>query len=224
MNSIKVYVGNTSSLEDTALFEKLCKTVTSQRLEKINRISRPEDKRLSLGAELLLKKALSDMGVEIFDIDYIKNSKPFIKGEENLFFNLSHSGERVMCAVSSLEVGCDVEKIKPVNLKIAKRFFFENEYKAIAELSTGNEQQDMFFRLWTLKESFMKVTGLGMKLPLDSFNIDISEDGISVSQNVDKNIYYFNEYDLEAGYKYSVCGLVNAFDDAVNVDFRKLFI
>ena len=224
MNSIKVYVGNTSSLEDTALFEKLCKKVSSQRLEKINRISRPEDKRLSLGAELLLKKALSDIGVEIFEIDYIKNGKPCIKGDENLFFNLSHSGERVMCAVSSLEVGCDVEKIKPVNLKIAKRVFFENEYKAIAELSTENEQQDMFFRLWTLKESFMKVTGLGMKLPLDSFSIDVSGTEIFVSQNVDKNTYYFKEFDLETAYKYSVCGLVNDFDDVVNVDFRELFI
>ncbi len=222
MNSIKVYVGDTSSLEDTALFEKLCKTVSSQRLEKINRISRPEDKRLSLGAELLLKKALSDIGVEVFEVDYIKNGKPCIKGAENLFFNLSHSGERIMCTVSSFEVGCDVEKIKPVNLKIAERFFFENEYKAIAELTTEKEQQDMFFRLWTLKESFMKVTGLGMKLPLDSFSINISEDGISVSQNVDEKTYYFKEYVLETGYKYSVCGLVNAFDDVINVDFMEL--
>ena len=222
MNSIKVYVGDTSSLKDEILFEKLFETVPSQRKEKINRISRPEDKRLSLGVELLLKKALSDIGIDNYKVERSKNGKPCIKGEENLFFNLSHSGERVMCAVSSLEVGCDVEKIKPVNLKIAKRFFFENEYKAIAELTTEEEQQNMFFRLWTLKESFMKVTGLGMKLPLDSFSIEISKNEISVTQNVDENTYFFKEYDLEPDYKYSVCGLVNAFEDVVNINFTEL--
>ena len=222
MNSIKVYVADTSCLEDNVLFENLCKTVSSQRREKINRISFDKDKRLSLGAELLLKKALSDIGVENFEVDYIKNGKPCIKGGVDLFFNLSHSGERVMCAISCFDVGCDVEKIKPVNLKIAERFFFENEYKVIAKLTTEQERQDMFFRLWTLKESFMKVTGLGMKLPLDSFSINISDEEISVSQNVDENTYYFKEYDLEKDYKYSVCGLVNAFDDAINVDFMEL--
>lgn len=222
MNSVKVYVGDTASLENEALFARLLKAVPSQRREKIDRISRQEDKRLSLGAGLLLKKALSDIGISEYEIDYIKNGKPCIRGKENIFFNLSHSGERVMCAVSSYEVGCDVEKIKPANLKIAERFFFENEYKAIAELSTEKEQQNMFFRLWTLKESFMKATGLGMKLPLDSFSIDISKNGITVDQSVDENSYYFKEYDLEAGYKYSVCGLVDTFDDVVKVDFAEL--
>ena len=203
MNSIKVYVGDTSSLKDEILFEKLFETVPSQRKEKINRISRPEDKRLSLGVELLLKKALSDIGIDNYKVERCKNGKPCIKGEENLFFNLSHSGERVMCAVSSFEIGCDVEKIKPTNLKIAKRFFFENEYKAIAELTTEEEQQNMFFRLWTLKESYMKMTGEGMSLGLDRFEFDmdgqptVKRDGAICDCHI-------KEYELP-GYKLAVC-------------------
>lgn len=219
MNSVKVYVADTKPLENTELFNSLYSLVSVQRQEKINRIAFDKDKRLSLGAELLLKKALSDIGVSDYEFSYGENGKPFIKGEENIFFNLSHSGERVLCAVSSKEVGCDVEKVKSVDLKIAKRFFFAEEYEAIKAQKTPEEQKDMFFRLWTLKESFMKATGLGMKLPLDSFSVGFSDNKISVSQSVSKDNYYFKEYFSDADYKYSACSLVPDFDEPVLIDF-----
>ncbi len=219
MNSVKVYVADTKPLENTELFNSLYSLVSVQRQEKINRIAFNKDKRLSLGAELLLKKALSDIGISDYEFSYGENGKPFIKCKENIFFNLSHSGERVMCAVSSKEVGCDVEKVKSVNLKIAKRFFFAEEYEAIRAQKTPEEQKDMFFRLWTLKESFMKVTGLGMQLPLDSFCVALNDNGVSLTQSFSNENYYLKEYFLEKDYKYSVCSLISNVEEPVLIDF-----
>ena len=43
------------------------------------------------------------------------------------------------------------------------------------KIEDEHKRCEEFYRLWTLKESFMKVTGLGMKLPLDSFCFQLGE-------------------------------------------------
>ena len=180
-----------------------------------------KDRCLSLGAELLLRDALCDFGIdrtEPLEFEYRKNGKPYLSGYDNIFFNLSHSGDYVMCAVSEFEVGCDIQKMDKADMKLAERFFTEREYHAIADLSTEEERRDMFYRYWTLKESFMKVTGLGMQLALDTFEIlignpdsmlkpaaDTSDTCITLTQSVDDRTYSFTEYDSIPGYKAAVC-------------------
>ena len=110
-----------------------------------------------------------------------------------------------MAVFAGTEIGCDIEQIQSANLKLAKRFFSSEEYLYIAELE-GERQNYAFCRLWTLKESFLKVTGMGMKLPLDSFEFRLSaaEQSITVQQNYDNRQYEFTEYDL-GGYHAAVC-------------------
>ena len=105
-------------------------------------------------------------------ISHNKNGKPYLKNNSALFFNISHSAELSMCVVSENEVGCDIQKIKSVNLDLSKRFFTENERDYIFSDSEYNYQLDRFLRLWTLKESVLKAVGLG--LALDMRNIDFS--------------------------------------------------
>ena len=73
----------------------------------------------------------------------------------------------------------------------------------------------MFFRLWTLKESFVKALGKGILMPFDSFCIDFSGGEISVRQNATSQQYFFKEYALCDGFKYAVCGLCGEFEDKV---------
>ena len=180
-----------------------------------------KDRCLSLGAELLLRDALCDFGIdktEPLEFEYRKNGKPYLCGHDDIFFNLSHSGDYVMCAVSKSEVGCDIQKIDKADMKLAERFFTEREYHAIAELPTEEERTDMFYRYWTLKESFMKVTGLGMQLSLNAFEIlignpdstvkpdaDIPDAYITLTQSVDDRAYSFTEYSSIPGCKAAVC-------------------
>src|SRR5437588_9378587 len=69
-----------------------------------------------------------------------------------LRFNLSHSGERALIALSRVEVGADVEWLKKRRTDdIARRFFTPGEQQRLFALPQGQREQ-AFFRLWTCKE------------------------------------------------------------------------
>ena len=209
----KVYIARTDELNDDIMFGRLYNAASRRRREKTDKLLFRKDKMLSLAAEALLRKALADIGITHFELEYGRNGKPYIR-DKNIFFNLSHSEDTVMCAVSEREIGADTEKITDIDLEVAKRFFHREEYAMLLEQRTDEEKRDMFFRLWTLKESFVKAVGIGMALSPDSFSIAIEDDKISVRQNISRGKYYFKEYSLGDGYKYAVCGLSPCFEGA----------
>lgn len=203
---ITAYIADTSTLADETLFNRLSGLVSDERRGKMDRMRFSKDKSLSLGVELLLMRACADFGVDYSKqrILYDEYQKPRF-AEGNVHFNLSHSDDRVMCVMAPDRVGCDVEHITDIDLDIAKNFFFKEEYAAIAKRRTRPEMNDTFFRLWTLKESFMKCTGLGFHLPLNEFSVSIETDEVAVRQSVDDARYRFFEYDADDDYKYAVC-------------------
>ena len=200
-----LYAASVAPLADRELYAAAYAAVSPARREKTDRFRFEKDRRLSLGAELLLRHALRSEGLSEVPIlfDYGAQGKPHFK-DSGVFFNLSHSEEYVICALAPYEVGCDVEQITPIDLNIARRFFFRSEYDDIAAQTTDTARNDLFFRYWTLKESFMKVTGLGMKLPLDAFEI-VRTPEIAVRQSVDTRQYSFAEFDELSGYKCALC-------------------
>jgi len=93
--------------------------------------------------------------------------------EGRLEFNLSHSGDIALVAITSnSEVGIDVETIRPMPdaLQIAKRFFSDTESAALKQLP-ASQQATAFLNLWTRKESLAKGTGLGIANSLTRFEI-----------------------------------------------------
>ena len=212
----KVYMTDAGALRDKDLFCRLYRAASPQRRKKTDGYVTEKDKRLSLAAEALLRAALRDNGITGYSIIYEKNGKPYIEGK-NIYFNLSHSETRVICAVSDKEVGCDTELITDIELEIADRFFYRAEKEYIDAITDMNEKKEAFFRLWTLKESFMKAVGMGMELELDSFCVNIENGNITLIQGVDDNRYYFKEYDLDDGYRYAVCGLSPRFADKMRI-------
>lgn len=214
--STRVYIMDTGGLSSESAFNSLYKTVSKRRQDKIDAYRRQNDKVLSLAVELLLMVALRELGIEHYQIVYGEYEKPYLKGE-NVFFNLSHSGERAMCAVSMEEVGCDVEMRGKTDLKIADRFFHPSECAILDRFPSEYEKRTGFYRLWTLKESFIKAAGTGMQLLLDHFSIDLNGSTISVMQEVSKENYYFKEYALDDGYFYAVCGKSPDFENEVRM-------
>ncbi len=87
---------------------------------------------------------------------------------DHFHFNISHAGDYVVGVVSDGEVGCDIERNVNAPLEIAEHYFYSAEREYIEAASDPGKA---FFTLWTLKESYMKMTGRGMSLPLDSFEI-----------------------------------------------------
>lgn len=167
------------------------------RQERTKKLRFEKDKKLSAGAWGLLQKVL--------EINKIKNPK-FYKNEQgkiycdkkNFYFNLSHSGSMVMCAVSEKEIGCDTEEIKLVKEKLAERFFAPGEQKAI---KTDRD----FYRIWTLKESFIKCLGTGLSTPLQSFEI-LLKNPPEINQKINEKKYFFREFFVDENYCFSACG------------------
>lgn len=224
MNTL-AYVANTEPLKESGLYGVAFDSVSAERKEKVSRYRFLKDRVLSIGAEVLLRKALTDCGITLPEIRYgfETGGKPFLKGLEWFHFNISHSEDLVMVAVSENRIGCDIEKWTEIDLDIAKKFFFREEYENIAAVTASEERNELFFRYWTLKESFMKATGLGMKLPLDSFSIIIGKNGAAVRQNVDTKNYDFAETGAFTGYKCALCVAGKLGEMQVEtVDFREI--
>ena len=193
---------------DGQAFQSALSYLPSARAQKVMKIKNEEAKRLSLTAGILLMDSLSEFGVLNKDLQfrYGMQGKPYLKDYPETFFSLSHSGEMAMCVVAEQEVGCDIEKVKQRdNRKLAKRFFTENEYQYIFSKETTEKQNDAFYRIWTLKESFLKTTGEGISIPLDSFEFTFdAEDMIQFSWTGHEEQFEFIEQHVE-GYKAAVC-------------------
>lgn len=155
-------VNVTALVTDDVLFKKAFALARPQRQEKAARYRKREDAALSLGVELLLRHAHAQAGVP-FPKGYITTAYGKPCGEA-LLFNLSHSGEWALCAVADNEVGCDVEKIDPAHLRVAERFYTENEKEQLASAANEEERVFRFFRMWTLKESFIKAADVDFDL------------------------------------------------------------
>lgn len=157
--------------ENEKKVEALIGRLSAERQEKIRAFRFEKGKQLSLGAGLLLDYGLQGYGLREREVKIGKGrfGKPYLSDYPEIHFNLSHSGSMVMAAFGDREVGCDVEKMAQANEKVAERFFSEEEKRAL-QACGGNEQRTvLFYRIWTRKESYLKLTGEGMHMALDSF-------------------------------------------------------
>ena len=220
---VKVYIADTSPLTDTHLYRHLYESANAKRRLKADRFLFQKDKMLSIGAWTLLCYALKEEGIREFSIENRQNNKPYLAGLSDLYFNLSHSGHMVMCAIADNEVGCDVEEKTSFDSSLAEAVMTKEELHLIYQKKEYAEQMEMFFRLWTLKESYMKATGLGMELAPHTFGISLDSRGISLCRQKDEKKYSFKEYHLDNGYCYSCCALKNKISEhLLNIDLSSL--
>ena len=96
--------------------------------------------------------------------------------EHKMDFNLSHSGDLALVAVTwERKVGVDLERIRQgISAQvIAQQYFSKSE---VAELlGLPSEQREIgFFNCWTRKEAYIKAQGLGLSLPLESFDVSLA--------------------------------------------------
>ncbi len=145
-----------------------------------------------LGRVLLSYSLLKNGKEKKLAFTYGDNGKPYLK-DGRAFFNISHSGDYVVCSISESEIGCDVQTVGKYNPRIAERFFTDNERKI---LENSDNQPSDFTRLWALKESVLKKTGEGITGGLDSF---------CFADCLQKNSF------IKFGYHFKVSGLIGAY-------------
>lgn len=92
-----------------------------------------------------------------------------------LRFNLSNVLGMVVCAVTSqLDIGVDVEDRNrfAMDMSVAEKYFAADETRALT-LLPALQRQDELLKMWVLKEAYLKATGYGLRLPLNSFSVDL---------------------------------------------------
>lgn len=135
--------------------------VGHERSDYALRYKREHDRRLCLAAYLLLLRGLRmDFGIDgPLSFHYGPYGKPTLVDYANVHFNLSHCREAAACAIGPHPVGIDVENIDRYNEELTVATMNENECRLI----TGSPHPALAFaRLWTMKESLLKLTGEGL--------------------------------------------------------------
>ncbi|MCC8103122.1 MAG: 4'-phosphopantetheinyl transferase superfamily protein [Clostridiales bacterium] len=198
---------NTEALADPQIYARCYCEMSAMRQEKINRLHLENDRKLSLAAGILLDRGLQAYGLREGNvrIAFGEHGKPYLPDFSDIHFSLSHSHEMAMAVFAETEVGCDIEYQKQLNEKLARRFFCPSEYAWIFQTEDLKEQKKRFYRLWTLKESFLKATGMGLLLPLNSFCFAFEGEHLSsFSQQYDDAEYLLEEYSF-SDYSAAVC-------------------
>ncbi|WP_202803537.1 4'-phosphopantetheinyl transferase family protein [Clostridium tunisiense] len=209
-NFMEIYVVKIFDISEEEL-DKLCLLIDSEKSYKIKKLINKKDKIRTLIGEILIRKiVIENLKINNKHIRFNKNQygKPYLKGYPNFNFNISHSGEYVLCAIDDKPIGVDIEEIKHLEFEeIAKNFFTEKEFQYIAN-KDSKSKLDRFYEIWTLKESYIKFCGQGLSMPLKSFSIEIDQyENIKVISNSENKEYTFKLFDIDLGYKVAVCSL-----------------
>ncbi len=192
---VRTWIGDVRPLMEKECYERYWQRLPDFRKEKAGRCRFMEGRAQSAGAWALWQHARESCGLP-----------------QNAPFNLSHSGHYALCSVQvqgeGAQVGCDVQKIGPYGEGVAKRFFCPEEYGHIQAQESEEGRRKLFFRYWTLKESFIKATGKGMAIDLGSFCFSMKDREQPALEKCPhpyrKEDYYFMEFGLES-YRGAVC-------------------
>ena len=187
-----IFVTTTDSLTDEKLYEKAYSLIPEYRKTKADKMKMRENKLQTVTAGLLLNYAVGKWSIKTgerdyktdenlyekvdiisvieannqyfdYEIAYNSQGKPYFLSNREIFFNISHSSNYVVCAIGDKPVGIDIEGGRKGRQNLARRFFDRAESDWIEEA----ESDERFFRIWTLKEAYGKATGFGVLEVLD---------------------------------------------------------
>lgn len=205
-------------------FDKLLGFVSEEKKKRINRFHRLEDAQMTLLGDVLVRYAICKR-TETKNRNLVfgtnEYGKPILLEQYGIHFNISHSGNWVACAVDDNPVGIDVETIKPIDFKIAERFFSSYEYFLLMNQPI-EKRLKYFYRIWTLKESYIKAEGKGLSIPLNSFSINVGKQNTNTFMCSKMKRYYFHQSLLDKSTIYAICSFSSNTNKTVNWSIERL--
>lgn len=96
--------------------------------------------------------------------------------QEGLEFNLSHSGDLALIGITrGRKIGVDVEKVRTgISAEIIGGHYFSKAEMAELQALATEQREAAFFLCWTRKEAYIKAQGMGLSLPLESFDVSLT--------------------------------------------------
>ncbi len=211
----EIYAFNTDVLLDTDIYDEWYNRMPVFRKEKIDKFKPQASKRLSLGAGIVLDRALSDIGITEYEIEYGINEKPYLKGRGDVFFNISHSGKYAVCVISDMEIGVDIQEEKTFSEALVKHVFTPDEIAYVKRNVLDQKGADnLYTKMWTIKESVMKYFGIGLSMNPQKILITMG-DTIHVDyEGMDCGQLNFFSYDYDE-IKLTICSKYNNFTKSI---------
>lgn len=112
--------------------------------------------------------------------------KPYLEGRPEIQLNTSHCDGLAACALHNRTVGLDVEVIRPFSERLVKKVLTEEE---LASLGGREITPELFFRYWTLKESYLKARGTGLTASMREISFSWKADG-NVGSSSEEHVFY----------------------------------
>ena len=161
-------------------------------------------------AHKMLRECLRNKGIEYSEATPVTRGrlgKPSLTEHPDVHYNISHADGIAACMVSELECGIDCENVRDFRPNVMKRAFSAKE-REMVEKAPESERNLLFFRLWTLKEAYVKALGTGISYPLA--DAEFIFDGDNIETDIDN--CYFRQYILKNGrYVVSICEIKRKF-------------
>lgn len=167
---LKIYHADSNSFQEQFKLEELLKLLPASLHARALRYRMPQDAFNYVLGKLMLKRGLEEIGLDndLEKIRFNKNEKPIL---DQVFFNISHSGNYVVCAITQAgEIGIDIEQPRSISLEDFEMNFTKKEWGSI---TTHPFPLKKFYWYWVRKESIIKALGV--------------------------NLSYLNQIELEAG-------------------------
>ncbi len=193
-------------IREERLVQAALQMLSDEKRERLSNMKcRSEYNRILFG-DLLGRHVLSGItGIAPEQLRFLRGEygKPLLAEKTDVHFNLSHAGDFAVFAVSDGAVGVDAEQTGKCERTLARQFFHQQEAVFLDSLP---EQlySEYFFRLWTLKEAYLKYRGTGLAAALNSVSF-IGADGIFYTHAFEPQLCTA-QFRLPEGYFVSVCG------------------
>ncbi|MDR0958753.1 MAG: 4'-phosphopantetheinyl transferase superfamily protein [Propionibacteriaceae bacterium] len=193
---------------DEALVAAWLPHLSAHRRAKIERQRHERERRLRLGAGIALDCALRRHGMSEAAMDYETDEDGAVRllDADGLNVSLSHSGDFAVCALGRCPLGVDVERVRHLEPGVVTRFFDPREDTALRTLPAGSVHDDAVVRLWTLKESVVKATHVGLETALRTYAFDLASPPRLLDRERGRGLW-FAEGDpaLTPGHRLSLC-------------------
>ncbi len=189
-------------------------------LDEFAKICSPKRQQEYRASKWLRRTKLSEIleiPPESLIFDKTEQGKPFCVSHPEIHFNLSHSGNWVVMAVSDQPIGVDIETPNPKRniMAIAEHYFLPEEVKIIR---SSKDALDMFYKLWTLKEAYVKATGEGIVSGLSKCGFEMLDGKLKPMQ--DLSPYQFTQEVLEDGTYLALASVKNLSVNKISVDLN----
>lgn len=191
---------------------ELLSYVSPERRMRSSRLKREDDVHRSLVGDMLAR--MFAMGIEGLQNDEIRFEqgvfgKPRLSGmREPWDYNISHSGKWVAGIVSrkGQRVGIDIQKMAAPDLSLARYSLSAEEMEHYHSLQQPDAQMHYFYDLWTRKESYLKMEGIGLSVPnrtVFSEHYALKYEQSLLSDQLPDHV--FRQYPIDPGYVLTAC-------------------